>query len=81
MQYLADLLKITVDKKIITLDDLYTVEDIVIDKLQKDEELNDMWNEFINFSQIFTGNEKPNKGYWVNIPAKKRYISFHGKNL
>ena len=75
MQYLADLLKLAVYKKVITLDDLYTVEDIVIDKLQQDEELKSKWNEFINFSQIFTSNKKPNQGYWVNIPAKKRYIN------
>ena len=75
MQYLADLLKLAVDKKVITLDDLYTVEDTVIAKLQNDEELKSKWNNFINFSQVLTSNEKPNNGYWVNIPAKRRYIN------
>ena len=75
MQYLADLLKLAVDKKVINLDDLYTVEDTVINKLQQDDELKSKWNDFINFSQILTSNENPHEGYWVNIPAKKRYIN------
>lgn len=75
MQYLADLLKLAVNKNVISMKDLYTVEDEVVDKLQKDEELKSKWNDFINFSQIFTSKEKPEDGYWVNIPAKKRYIN------
>ncbi len=75
MQYLADLLKLAVDKNVINLDDLYTIEEKVIMKLQKDAELKSKWNDFINLSQIFTSNEKPENGYWVNIPAKKRYIN------
>lgn len=35
MQYLADLLKLAVDKNIITLDDLYTTEDEIIKKWKK----------------------------------------------
>ena len=75
MQYLADLLKLAVDKKVISLNDLYTIEDTVIAKLHEDEELKFKWNYFINLSQIFTSKEKPRKGYWVNIPAKRRYIN------
>ena len=75
MQYLADLLKLAVDKNVINLNDLYTIEEKVIIKLQKDAELKSKWNDFINLSQIFTSNEKPENGYWVNIPAKKRYIN------
>lgn len=75
MQYLADLLKLAVDKKLINMDDLYTVEDKIIEKLHEDEELKSKWNDFRNLSQIFTSKEKPNNGYWVNIPAKRRYIN------
>ena len=75
MQYLADLLKLAVDKKVISLDDLYTVEDTVIAKLQEDEELKSKWDYFTNLSQILTSNEKPESGYWINIPAKRRYIN------
>lgn len=75
MQYLSDLLKLAMDKKVINMDDLYTTEKQVIMKLQKDEELKSKWNDFINLSQIFTSKEKPDNGYWVNIPAKKRYIN------
>ena len=75
MQYLADLLKLAVDKNVINLNDLYTIEEKVIIKLQKDAELKSKWNDFRNMSQIFTSNEKPENGYWVNIPAKKRYIN------
>lgn len=75
MQYLADLLKLAINKNVISMKDLYTVEDEVVDKLQKDEELKSKWNYFINLSQIFTSKEKPEDGYWANIPAKKRYIN------
>lgn len=75
MQYLADLLKLAVNKRVISMKDLYTVEDQVISKLKKDEELKSMWKNFTKLSQIFTSKEKPEYGYWVNIPAKKRYIN------
>ncbi|MBN9646422.1 HD domain-containing protein [Terrisporobacter glycolicus] len=75
MQYLADLLKLAVNKRVISMKDLYTVEDQVISKLKKDEELKSMWKDFTKLSQIFTSKEKPEYGYWVNIPAKKRYIN------
>ncbi|WP_343343338.1 HD domain-containing protein [Terrisporobacter petrolearius] len=75
MQYLADLLKLAVNKRVISMKDLYTVENQVISKLKKDEELKSMWKNFTKLSQIFTSKEKPEYGYWVNIPAKKRYIN------
>ncbi|MCC3867209.1 HD domain-containing protein [Terrisporobacter mayombei] len=75
MQYLADLLKLAIKKRVISMKDLYTVEDEVIAKLKKDKELKSKWNDFTNLSQIFTSKEKPECGYWVNIPAKKRYIN------
>lgn len=75
MQYLADLLKLAVNKRVISMKDLYTVEDQVISKLKKDEKLKSMWKDFTKLSQIFTSKEKPEYGYWVNIPAKKRYIN------
>lgn len=75
MQYLADLLKLAVNKRVISMKDLYTVEDQVISKLKKDKELKPMWKDFTKLSQIFTSKEKPEYGYWVNIPAKKRYIN------
>lgn len=81
MQYLADLLKLAIDKKVVTMDDLYTVEHNVISKLQENEELKCKWNDFIKLSQILTSEEKPEDGYWVNIPAKKRYINPQVANL
>ena len=75
MQYLADLLKLAVDKNVININDLYTTENEVIMKLEKDEDIKSMWDDFRSFSQVLTSKEKPKKGYWVNIPAKKRYIN------
>ena len=75
MQYLADLLKLAVNKNIITLDDFYTVENQVIIKLKTDDELKSLWDNFRNLSQIYTSKEKPENGYWVTIPAKRRYIN------
>jgi len=75
MQYLADLLKLAVDKKVININDLYSIESEVIIKLEKDSQLKAMWDEFRSFSQVLTNKTKPDKGYWVNIPAKRRYIN------
>lgn len=75
MQYLADLLKLAVYKNVININDLYTTENEVIMKLEKDEDIKSMWDDFRSFSQVLTSKEKPKKGYWVNIPAKKRYIN------
>lgn len=75
MQYLADLLKLAIDKNIITIDDLYTTEDEVINKLKKDKELKSKFDYFTNLSQIIAKKEKPDNGYWVNISAKRRYIN------
>lgn len=75
MQYLADLLKSAVNKKVINLDDLYTTENEVIEKMEKDEEIKFLFDYFKNLSQIFTSKTKPEDGYCVNIPAKKRYIN------
>ena len=75
MQYLADLLKLAIDKNIISIDDLYTTEDEVITKLEEYKELKSMLDSFRCFSQVLTSKTKPDDGYWVNIPAKRRYIN------
>lgn len=75
MQYLADLLKLAVEKNVLCMNDLYTTENEVIVKLEGDKELKSKFQEFKSFSQILTNKEKPEDGYWVNIPAKRRYIN------
>ncbi len=75
MQYLADLLKLAIDKNIIDIDDLYTTEGEVIALLEEDKELKYMLDNFRRFSQVLTSKTKPLSGYWVNIPAKRRYIN------
>ena len=75
MQYLADLLKLAIDKNIISIDDLYTTEDEVITKLEEYKESKSMLDSFRCFSQVLTSKTKPDHGYWVNIPAKRRYIN------
>ncbi|SCI12131.1 MULTISPECIES: HD domain-containing protein [unclassified Romboutsia] len=75
MQYLADLLKLAIERDIINIDDLYTTEYKVISMLEKDKESKDMLDSFKKFSQVLTSKTKPLNGYWVNIPAKRRYIN------
>lgn len=75
MQCLADLLKLAIDKEVITVEDLYTTEDVVIDKLYKDSEIKSKFEEFTKLSQIIVKKEKPEDGYWINVPAKRRYIN------
>lgn len=75
MQYLADLLKEAINKKVITLEDLYKTENEVITKLKNDDDLNLKFEKFIKFSKVILSKEKSNKVYCINVNAKKRYIN------
>ena len=67
MEMLARLLKETVGAGVITMDDLWTTEKIVIEKLKKDQEYRNRWDHFCGYYQI-------TRGTGIAIRAKKRYI-------
>lgn len=78
MEYLALLLKDAIEKKVIQKEDLYTTEDVVIEKLKADEHFLKEWNRFCSYSRIAVSLE-PQEGY-MRILAKKRYINALVKN-
>lgn len=75
MQFLADNLRLALDRGILTEDDLYTTEPAVINKLKAHKETAELWTKFRSFSKIITQADNPGKPYWISVPAKKRYIN------
>lgn len=71
MQYLADLLKLAVDKNVININDLYTTENEVIMRLEKDEDIKSMWDDFRSFSQVLTSKENLKKDIGLTFLLKK----------
>jgi HD superfamily phosphohydrolase len=75
MQYLADILRLALDKGVVTEAELYTTEPAVINKLLSDYETKALWTKFRSLSRMLTQKENPNKPFWISVPAKKRYIN------
>ncbi len=67
MEMLAIILKDAVNTGIISMDDLWTTEEQVIEKLKRNHHFLNRWNHFCGYYQI-------NRGTGTVIHAKKRYI-------
>ena len=81
MQYLADLLKFAGDNGVVSISDLYTSEENVVEKLEKSELTREKWREYCNISQVeITYNQVSNK-YCTQVNAKRRYIDPFVKNI
>ena len=80
MQKLADLIKTAYDKEIISIADLYTTEESVINLLTKDKELKILWEKYRSFSKVYTSDYLKNDNYF-KVNAKKRYIDPYIKNI
>ena len=74
MQALADLLRGAVDRKVLTEDDLYQTEPLVIQKLEADPASAAQWHRFRRFCRVERRMDRPEGGIWYRIPAKLRYI-------
>lgn len=81
MQYICDTLKVLVQNKIITFEDLYEKKEFEIVNLLR--EYISSFNEFENANRVERTEEKPNC-YSVRVDAKKRYViplcDYNGKN-
>ncbi len=73
MEYLAQLIKRAIHRKVLTEDDLYTTEEKVIEKLNKDETTRQDFLSFQNLSKVRL-EKKPSNEFSYQIHAKKRYI-------
>ena len=67
MEMLAIILKDAVNQGVICMDDLWTTEEQVIEKLERDHHFRDRWHHFCGYYQI-------KRGSGTAIHAKKRYI-------
>lgn len=81
MQFICDALKVLVEDKIITLDDLYEKEEREIVELLREHII--CFNEFEESTGVERAEEKPDC-YFVNKDAKRRYViplcNHNGKN-
>ena len=74
MESLAHLLRLALERGVLTLDDLHATEPPVIRKLERDSACQALWCRFCSFSKIEKRWEKPGEDGWLCINAKKRWI-------
>lgn len=74
MQALADLLRDAAARNVLTEDDLYLTEPLVIQKLEADPASAARWRRFRRFRRVERRANRPEDGIWYRIPAKLRYI-------
>ncbi len=75
MQFISDILKSCINKKTLTMKDLYILSEFeIINIIKKDKELNSKWDIFINSNKLIKTNEEPKDVYFVSVEAKKRYV-------
>ncbi len=74
MQFLAEILKTALEKKILSRNDLHTTEPEVLRKLEEAPETAALLQKYRSFSTVKTAVHRPEGEYWFCIPAKKRYM-------
>ena len=79
MQFLADIVKMMVDNKYFTIDDLYILTELdVINAIEycEDKRISIAFEKFRNTTIVNESDEKPNTdNYCISINSKRRYIS------
>ena len=74
MQALADLLRLALERGVLTHRDLWETEPAVIEKLNADPVCGDAWRRFRSYSCVLRSEERPPNGCWIRVNAKKRWI-------
>ncbi|MCI7734425.1 MAG: hypothetical protein MSK39_06495 [Dysosmobacter sp.] len=74
MQALADLLRLALERGVLTHRDLWETEPAVIEKLNADPVCAGEWKNFCSYSHILRQTKRPESGCWVRVNAKKRWI-------
>ncbi len=78
MKLMGDILRLAIDHKIITVDNLYTLSEQQIIELMensKDEQLIEIWNIFKNLNCIYGSDTEVKDKYCVSLESKKRYVN------
>ena len=74
MQVLADLLRLSLERGVLSEADLYGTEPAVIQKLLDDSVCGSLWQRFRGYAHISRRAQRPAEGQWLSVPAKLRYI-------
>ena len=74
MQLIADIVKKLIEDKLLTKDDLYRLKESDVIEIIENHEYKDIFNKWKNAKKVKTSVEEPKNVYYVNHPAKIRYI-------
>ena len=81
IQYLADLLKLAADNDVVSVEDLYTSEENVIEKLEKSDVTSEKWREYCGIRRVKISSVPAESGYCTRVNAKRRYIDPFVENV
>ncbi len=74
MQMLADLLRLALGRGVLVQADLWRTEPAVIGKLEADSVCRPLWQRFRSLCRVERRPERPDRGIWLQVPAKLRCI-------
>ncbi len=74
MQMLSEVLRLALNRGVLSEADLYATEPVVIEKLLSDAETAAAWKRFCAFRKMRRADAPDGKDEWRRIAAKKRYI-------
>lgn len=81
MQYLADLLKFANEQGVVSIDDLYTTEEVVIQKLCSNSLTAEKWQAYCNISGVAATQNCLTDRYCIRVNAKRRYLDPYVENV
>lgn len=82
MEYLAHTLKTAIQCGFLSIDDLYTTEEYVIDKLTTNTVTNIIWHAYTGITGVQSTEERPlEKKFCVQVNAKRRYLDPYVKGV
>lgn len=71
MQYISDVIKESIDRNLLSIDDLYKIKESELIKIFKNNF--ESWNKFEEAKNVTCSNHKPNC-YYISVGAKKRNV-------
>ncbi len=81
MQYLADLLKFAAESGVVSIKDLYTSEENVIEKLEQSQVTLAKWREYCGIRRVKVSPTPAADRYCTRVNAKRRYIDPFVENI
>ena len=72
MKYISELIRLAIDRKLISLEDLYTMKESEICNIF-DNNFN-TWKYFKNIKYLINSNNLPNNTFYISFDTKRRYV-------